>query len=101
MPATASGRAISSRIADEAQDRHVEIGESDRPTVDHEPTRNQADVDDEVFDERTQRGAGPRDEAFAREEATTALALHERLAVVELSDEVDELHDLLAERERA
>src|SRR5690606_19056653 len=77
----------------------VDVGERERLAVDHEAAGEHAVLDDEVADELAERRARPRDEALPREEPPTALTLLERLPVVELEDEVDELLGLFADGE--
>ena len=88
-------------VAEEVEDRAGDVGERDGVAVDHEPARRHPVADDDLVDELAQRRPGPGDEALAAQEQPLGLALLERLAVVQLADEVDQLADLLARRQDA
>ncbi len=82
--------------AHEVEHRRAQVGERHRAPVDDEAARHHPVVDDELVDEGAQGRPRPGHEALAAEEAPPRLALHQRLPVVELLHEVDELPHLLA-----
>ena len=83
----------------ETQDRQLELREADRAPGDDEAPRAHAVGDDEFIDESAQSRAGPGHEALSAEETTAALALEQRVTIVELGHELGDLLELLADRE--
>ncbi len=76
-------------LADEGQHRAGDVGQGDHLSVDGETPGHHPVVGDELLEQLGDRGTGPRDPAFAFEEAPLLLARQQRLAVVQLADEVD------------
>ena len=87
-------------IADEVQDRRVDVGQRHAVAVDDDAARRHPVGDDDLVDELAQRRAGPGHEAVAAEEESTRLALLERLPIVQLAHELDQLRGLLARRQQ-
>src|SRR5262249_20834582 len=85
--------------AHKEEHRTADVGERYRAPVDDEAARHHPVVHDELVDELAERWAGPRNEAFAAEEAAPRLAPLERLPIAELLHEAGELRDLLPEAE--
>ena len=71
------------------QDRARQIGQAQRPVLDHEPALEHPVRGHELTDELRQRGPGPGHPALPLEESPLALARQQRLAVVELEQELD------------
>ena len=78
-------------LADEGEHRAGHVGEGDQPVLDHEAAGDEPVVDAELADHVGERRAGPGDPALRLEEAALALAREQRLAVVELADELQPL----------
>ena len=75
--------------ADHRQDRAGQIGQAQRPVLDHEPAIEHPVAGHELTDELRERRPGPRDPALSLEESPLALARQQRLAIVELQQELD------------
>jgi hypothetical protein len=78
-------------VADEIQDRHVDVGEGHRVVPDGEAAREHPVVHEELAYELGHRGTWPGHPALTHEEAALALPGQQRLPVVQLPDEVEAL----------
>ena len=76
---------------DEAQHRHVDVGEGHRPPLDHEPAAQHAVRHHELLDQLGEGRPRPGHPPLVGEEAALALPASERVTVVELQDELDPL----------
>ncbi len=76
-------------LAHDGQDRALDVGERDEALVDHEAALEHPVVRDELVQEVRQSGAWPGDPAVGLQEAALPLAREQRVAVVELADEVE------------
>ena len=76
-------------LADDGEDRALDVGQGDQPLVDHESAIEHSVVGDELLQEVGERGTGPSDPAVGLEELALSLARQKRVAVVELADEVE------------
>ena len=88
------GRGDLVHLADDGQDRTLDVGQGDQPLVDHETTVEHSVVRDELLQEVREGGTGPGDPAVGLQELALSLAGQQRVAVMELADEVQ----LLARR---
>ena len=75
--------------SDHRQDGAGDVGERHEPVLDHEPALEHPVVGDELAQEVGERGPRPRDPSVGLEEPALAFAGEQRLAVVELEDEVE------------
>ncbi len=83
-------------LADEGEDRAGHVGERHQPVLDHEAAGDHPVVDAELLDDLGQRRPRPGDPAVGLEEAPLALLRQQRLAVVQLQQELDPLAQRLA-----
>ena len=74
--------------ADDRQDRAVDVGQGQQPVIDDEAALEHPVVGDELVHEVGQGGPGPRHPAVGLEKAPLTLAGQQRLAVVQLHDEL-------------
>jgi hypothetical protein len=78
-------------LADEREHRAIDVGEGHQAVLDDEAAGEHPVVCDELAHEVGERRTRPGDPSLAEEEAALALARQQRLAVVELAQEVDPL----------
>src|SRR5690554_2536896 len=101
IPHRADGVRPGDRVveAHKIKERAGDIGERKRLPVDHKASGEHPILDDEIAHKLPERGARPSDEAFAGQKPPPPFTLLERLAIVKVRDEIDELLDLFADRE--
>ena len=87
----ANGRGLADVVdlADDGEDRAVDVAERDEVASDGEPAAHHAVVGDELLEQFRDRRTRPRDVAIGHEEAALLLARQKCLAVVQLTNEVE------------
>ena len=75
-------------LADDGQHRAVDVGQRHQVAVNGEAAGHHAVVRDELLEQFGDRRTGPRDPAFGLQEAPLLFAGQQRLAVVQLAQEV-------------
>ncbi len=76
-------------LADDRKDRAADVRQGDQVAVDREAAAHHPVVRDELLEQFGDSGPRPRDPALRREEATLLLPRQQRLAVVQLTQEVE------------
>ena len=76
-------------LADDGKHRAVDVGQRDQVAVNREAAAHHAVMRDELLEQFGDRRPRPRDPAFGLEEAPLLFAGQQRLAVVQLAEEVD------------
>src|SRR5690554_6893918 len=101
IPHRADGVRPGDRVveAHKIQERAGDIGERECLPVDDKTSGEHPILDHEIAHKLAEGGAGPSDETLAGQKAPPTFALLERLAIVEVRHEIDELLDLFANRE--